>query len=95
MESAYPDHSLVEEPQMALSRYAYLALDAYTLEELRREYYSLKPKGRIRLLQRLSRKGRLHEEMRELAVKDQNALVRQWIARQGERFTMTKTGLSD
>jgi len=67
---------------MALSRYAYIALDDYALEELRREYYSLRPKGRVRLLQRLARTGRLHEEMGELAVKDRNAVVRQWIARQ-------------
>jgi hypothetical protein len=67
---------------MALSRYAYIALDDYTLEELRREYHSLGPKGRIRLLQRLAPNGNLHEKVRQLAVEDRNAVVRQWFARE-------------
>ena len=64
---------------MALSRYA--VLDAYTLEELRREYASLKPRRRIRLLQRLRKKGDLSSAIVQWAVDDESAHVRQWIAR--------------
>jgi hypothetical protein len=64
---------------MALSRYS--RPDAYTLEELRREYSSVGSKGRVKLLQRLARKGELGERMEQLAVEDENAMVRQWAAR--------------
>lgn len=77
---------------MSLSRYA--VADAYTLEELRREYQMTDAKGRIRLLKKLNRytdtlpiymRGQTtHDVIALLAVDDPNVEVRQWIARHGK-----------
>lgn len=68
---------------MAISRYA--VTDAYTLEELRREYQSSDAKGRVHLLQRLYESDQiLPYEIELLAVDDPDVEVRQWIARNGK-----------
>ena len=63
---------------MALSRYA--VLDAYTLEELRRSYYSFDTRGRIRLLRTLSRSRELPNQIIDCAIKDSSTEVRRWVA---------------
>src|SRR5712692_8540211 len=67
---------------MALSRYA--VIDAYTSEELRREYQASDAKGRVRLLQGLYQDGVPPYEITLMAVEDPNVEVRQWIARNGK-----------
>ena len=63
---------------MVLPRYA--ALDAYTFEELKREYASLNPRSRVALLTALKEKWELSSRIEELALDDESAEVRQWIA---------------
>ncbi|MCI0410958.1 MAG: hypothetical protein L0191_20750 [Acidobacteria bacterium] len=68
---------------MSFPRYYFS--DAYTLEELRREYKASDARGRIRLLRKLYRGGRaVPFEIALLAVEDPNVEVRQWIAHHGE-----------
>lgn len=68
---------------MSLARYD--ITDAYTLEEVRREYQTSDAKGRIRLLRKLYRTGRAAPfEIALLAVEDPNVEVRQWVARHGK-----------
>jgi len=64
---------------MALSRYTFL--DAYTLEELRRNYEGSDARGRIQLLEKLytDNKG-IPFEIKALAIEDPQVAVRQWIA---------------
>jgi hypothetical protein len=64
---------------MALSRYS--VVDAYTTEELRREYEASSPRGRISLLKKF-RKASLQFEIAALAAQDPNVQVRQWFARE-------------
>ena len=66
---------------MAMSRYS--IHDAYTVEELRREYQASDAKGRIRLLRKLYRTLKPPYEIALLAVEDPNVEVRQWLARNG------------
>jgi hypothetical protein len=70
----------------ALNRNA--AIDAYTLEELRREYRVSDTKERIQLLERLYSGERFAWqppfEIALMAVEDSSLAVRQWIARQGK-----------
>lgn len=67
---------------MGLPRYD--IIDAYTLEELRREYSVSDANGRIRLLQRLHKGGRIPPFQIALsAVEDPRVEVRQWMARLG------------
>ncbi len=62
----------------------YRILDAYTLEELRREYEASDVTGRIRLLRNLYRgTDRLPYEFALRVVEDPNPQVRAWIARNG------------
>lgn len=75
-------------PAAAFSRYG--KLDAYTLEELRREYRDASAKHRIHLLRRLSSgegtsqsRDVIPEEIATLAVEDPSAEVRAWVARHG------------
>lgn len=68
---------------MALSRYQ--LIDAYTLEELQREYQNADAKGRIRLLKKFSRNDQVPPfEIVRLAREDPQVEVRQWIARHGK-----------
>lgn len=68
---------------MDFSRYT--SPDAYTLEELRREYQRTDSKGRIHLLRKLYSGDRIAAfEIALLAVQDENVEVRQWIAREGK-----------
>lgn len=67
---------------MALHRYR--VIDAYTLEELRREYLHSAAKGRIRLLRYLQKHTWIPCDIARLAVEDQSVEVRQWIARHGD-----------
>jgi len=68
---------------MTLSRYA--ITDAYTLEELRREYQTSDAKGRVRLLEKLYEGEQVASyEIALLAVEDPNVEVRQWMARHGK-----------
>lgn len=67
---------------MALSRYQ--LIDAYTREELRREYQASNAKGRVRLLPGLYQEGVPPYEITLMAVEDPNVEVRQWIARNGK-----------
>jgi uncharacterized protein YfeS len=68
---------------MGLSRYD--TTDAYTLEELRREYKASDCKGRIRLLLRLYKGDRVPPfEIALSAVEDPHVEIRQWIARHGK-----------
>ena len=67
---------------MGLGRYA--VLDAYTLEELRREYARADAKRRISLLKKLNRQSGIPSEIAGLAVKDPGVDVREWIARHGK-----------
>lgn len=72
---------------MALQRYN--ILDPYTIEELRIEYFGSDYKNRIRLLKRLQKDSpSLHIEIIEWAVKDENAKVRRWIAKNGKFNTI-------
>ncbi len=65
-----------------LTRYG--TLDAYTLEEVRREYEASDVTGRIRLLRKLySETDRLPYEFALHVVEDPNPQVRAWIARNG------------
>jgi hypothetical protein len=67
---------------MELSRYDFI--DAYVLEELRREYQSSDISGRIGVLQRFYDKGLSAPfEIALLAVEDPNVEIRQWIAHHG------------
>lgn len=67
---------------MGLSRYE--IIDAYTLEELRREYNASDRNGRIRLLQRLHKGGKIPPfDVALSAVEDADVEVRQWMARHG------------
>jgi hypothetical protein len=61
------------------SRYA--ILDAYTLEELKREYEAAGSNGRIRILKKLI--VRSPSEIAWRAARDSNTKVRQWFARNG------------
>lgn len=68
---------------MAIPRYR--ILDAYTLEELKRNYESSDTQGRIRLLETLYADHELAPfEVAALAVQDSHVEVRQWIARNGK-----------
>ena len=70
---------------MPLPRYA--IIDAYTLEELRREYTIADAKGRVSLLKKLYRQSssdRIPFEIARLAVEDPEVEVREWIARNGK-----------
>lgn len=69
---------------MSLPRYA--SPDPYTLEEIRRDYEGADSRGRIRLLRRLGRDVGIPAALVTLAVKDENAQVRQWIARFGDLY---------
>src|SRR5205809_6954258 len=69
---------------MTLSRYQ--IIDAYTLEELRREYQASDTKGRVRLLRKLYKDRIPPYKIVLMAVEDQNVEVRQWIARNGEHL---------
>ena len=72
---------------MALSRYQ--LIDAYTLEELRREYQNAGAKGRIRLLQKFHKNNQvLPSEIVRLAVEDPHVEVRQWLARHGKALNL-------
>lgn len=74
---------------MSLSRYA--ICDAYTLEELRRNYHNLDIQGRINLLQTLNESDHgIPFEIAVLAVEDQNVQVRQWLARYGEHLDFSE-----
>lgn len=64
---------------MALSRYE--ILDEFTREELRCEYNSRGPRGRIRLLRKLIPKVRLDKQIRDLAIGEDNTEVRVWTAK--------------
>jgi hypothetical protein len=74
---------------MELSRYA--VMDAYTLEELRREYQATDALGRIQLLAKFPKADdeddstavSLPPELVRMAAEDDIATVRQWIARHG------------
>jgi len=59
-----------------------IPLDAFALEELRREYQSDDAKGRIALLQN----SQAPVEIARLAVEDPNVEVRQWFARHGRNY---------
>ena len=48
------------------ARHRYASLDAYTLEELRREYLNSDNKGRIRLLEELSEAHLLSADIEQL-----------------------------
>jgi len=64
----------------------YDVIDAYTLEEVRREYEASDAKGRIDLLRRVYRTTKPSApayEVALLAVEDPNPYVRAWIARNG------------
>src|ERR1700730_7025484 len=64
---------------MPLSRYS--VPDAYTLEELRREYQTQDIKGRIGLLERLYKDDTVPpDEIILMALEDPDVNVRQWIA---------------
>lgn len=70
---------------MGLPRY--LVKDAYTLEELRRQYGSSDPKGRTLLLQALYKDDGIPPyEIALMAVEDPHVEVRQWIARHGRHL---------
>ena len=70
---------------MALKRYSYSSLDLYTFEELRHKYNSYTCADRIRLLKHLRRTaGEVPEELLELALADESAVVRGWVARHGD-----------
>ena len=76
---------------MELSRYA--VTDAYTLEEMRREFQNSDAKGRIRLLEKLYEgEGAPPYEIALLAVEDPNVEVRQWIARNGRGLDYRDVG---
>lgn len=74
---------------MALSRY--WAVDAYTLGELKLEYATADPQGRISLLERVRRarevsnsfaaRPEVPPELAQLAAEDKSPHVRMWIAR--------------
>jgi len=74
---------------MELSRYA--VMDAYTLEELRREYKAADTSGRIQLLAKFPKADdkddstavSLPPELVRMAAEDDSATIRQWIARHG------------
>ncbi|HIC04186.1 MAG TPA: hypothetical protein EYO65_01465 [Nitrospirales bacterium] len=69
---------------MELSRYR--VIDAYTLEELRRQYHDADTNGRIDLLKEFNEPHTLPNfpyEIACLAVEDSHLEVRQWIARHG------------
>ena len=59
-----------------------IPFDAFTLEELRRQYQSADARGRIALLQ----SDTLPFEIARLAVEDPNVEVRQWFARHGRDY---------
>jgi hypothetical protein len=61
------------------SRYQYA--DAYTLEELRREYLGSDTRRRIRLLRRHVRSSDLPNGILATALRDDHVEVRQWLAR--------------
>lgn len=74
---------------MTLSRYS--VIDAYTLEELQREYQASDVASRIRLLERFPKADDEYDyktallpvEIVRLAAEDDHTAVRQWIARHG------------
>ncbi len=66
--------------------YRYEFVDAYTIEELKREYQSYDTKDRIRMLQELyknTESKQLPYEIAIMAIEDTDVDVRQWIARYG------------
>ena len=68
---------------MTFSRYS--IIDAYTLEELRREYQGSDAKTRLRSLEKLYEDDNIPPyEIALLAVEDPSVEVRQWIARSGK-----------
>lgn len=72
---------------MTVSRYEFL--DAYTLEELRLEYFGCDFKNRIRILKELQQdRIWLPQEISLWAVKDEHIEVRRWIAKNG-KFSRT------
>lgn len=76
---------------MSLSRYA--VLDAYTLEELRREYQNTDAKGRICLLEKLYQGNSIAPfGIALLAATDPHVEVRQWIARRGKSLDYRDVG---
>lgn len=67
---------------MELTLLRYSVIDAYTLQELERRYQFSSPAHRIQLLDGLYRNGILPPlEVLRLAVYDESADVRQWVAR--------------
>ena len=74
-----------ENATKALDRYS--PGDEYVIEELRCEYQASDSKGRIRLLKRLQKNGRvLPYELCLLVVEDSSVEVRRWFARHGSHF---------
>ena len=86
---------------MALSRYS--VIDAYTLEELRRQYQAADASGRIRLLAQFPKADdeedykspALPAEIMRMAAEDDSSAVRQWIARNGCFFGDDSKPLTD
>lgn len=81
---------------MTLPRYA--ITDAYTLEELRREYQGSNIEGRIGILQKLYEgnqrgEGRAPYEIALLALDDPHVEVRRWIAKYGKYLDYSKDTL--
>ena len=77
---------------MKLSRYA--IIDAYILEELRREYQNSDAKGRIRLLKKLYAGNHVPPyEIAVLAAENPHVEVRQWIARNGKHLDYRESHL--
>jgi hypothetical protein len=76
----------------------YDAIDAYTLEELSREYEAADVRGRIHLLRRIQKilkSGCIPYEIAVLAVGDRHVQVRAWIARHGEILDYRESKLVD
>jgi len=79
-------------------RARYTAIDAYTLEELRRKYQASDTRGRIRLLRSLYHRGDewseagVPFEIAEMAVTDPSPEVRQWMARHGKDLNYSELG---
>jgi hypothetical protein len=86
---------------MELSRYA--VMDAYTLEELRREYKAADVSGRIQLLAKFPKADdeddftavSLPPELVLMAAEDDSATVRQWIARHGPFWNDSLKAVAD
>src|SRR5215469_5743700 len=79
---------------MALSRYS--VVDAYVVEELKREYESQSPRDRIRFLKKLQQDDAWPPfEIAKLAAQDGNVSVRQWFARYGVFHVLVERDMSE